>query len=85
MEKFSNCVNKLNNGDYIEKGKIIGYMNTTGAATGSHLHYQINKVGSVLPLYGDVITDPAEFDSVAGADYKTGSVSSSYLGVDCPP
>lgn len=35
-------------GDKIKKGKVIGLMGSTGASTGTHLHYEIHKNNSKL-------------------------------------
>lgn len=37
-------------GTAIQKGQLVGYQGATGAATGSHLHYEVRKKSS--PLYG---------------------------------
>lgn len=42
-------------GDKINKGQIIGYMGSTGASTGSHLHYEVRL--------GNILLDPWQFIS----------------------
>ena len=42
-------------GDKVKKGQIIGYMGSTGASTGPHLHYEVRL--------GNVLLDPWQFIS----------------------
>ncbi len=41
----------VDNGDYVHKGDLIGYVGTTGSSTGNHLHYEV--------YYEDNLIDPA--------------------------
>ncbi len=41
--QLSKC--KSNEGEEIKKGDIIGYVGSTGASTGPHLHYEVMKNG----------------------------------------
>lgn len=34
---------KVKNGDYVEKGQVLGYMSDSGSAYGSHLHFEVWK------------------------------------------
>ena len=38
-------------GDRVERGDVIGHVDSTGLSTGDHLHYQINGpgVGAIDP------------------------------------
>lgn len=46
----------VNPGDKIKKGQLIGYMGSTGAATGNHLHYEVRLGNSLLDPLRFVIT-----------------------------
>ncbi len=43
-------------GEKVEKGRIVGYMGSTGATTGVHVHYEIRL--------GDNLLDPLKFVSI---------------------
>ena len=43
-------------GEKVKKGQIIGYMGSTGASTGSHVHYEVRL--------GNSLKDPWDFLSI---------------------
>jgi len=44
LSKFARSVKK---GSYVKQGQIVGYVGSTGLATGPHLHYEFHVNGSV--------------------------------------
>ncbi|MCR9143273.1 MAG: M23 family metallopeptidase [bacterium] len=44
----------VNEGDYVSRGQVIGYLGRTGRATGNHVHYEVQ-------FGADVATDPMEY------------------------
>ena len=46
-------------GQTVKRGDVIGYVGSTGRATGAHLHYEILANGKLLnPL--QLLTQPAD-------------------------
>ena len=45
-------------GDRLEQGRVIGYVGSTGRATGPHLHFEIDRNGNHV--------DPLAFESPGG-------------------
>ncbi len=47
MSKFA-----IKQGDYVQRGQVIGYVGNTGKSVGPHLHYEVHKNGEkVNPVY----------------------------------
>lgn len=55
---LSNYARGLKVGQRVSQGQVIGYVGSTGLATGPHLHYEIHLNGNPI--------DPLKLDNVAG-------------------
>ena len=54
----------IKEGVTVEQGQVIGYVGSTGLATGNHLHYEVEEGGTVLdPMEFQVEPDPPVADS----------------------
>ncbi len=55
---------KVNNGQTIKRGEVIGWVGSTGKSTGPHCHYEVhkngNKIDPIYFFYNDL--SPAQFD-----------------------
>jgi murein DD-endopeptidase MepM/ murein hydrolase activator NlpD len=55
---------KVNNGQTIKRGEVIGWVGSTGKSTGPHCHYEVHKNGDKIDpiyfFYNDLT--PAQFD-----------------------
>ena len=55
---------KVNNGQAIKRGEVIGWVGSTGKSTGPHCHYEVHKNGAKIDpiyfFYNDLT--PAQFD-----------------------
>lgn len=62
---------KVKTGDWVKRGQLIGYLGSTGASTGPHLHWDIfntKELGWTFYVYGwslakvkSVFTDPKKY------------------------
>lgn len=48
----------VNQGDHVKKGQLIGYMGSTGASTGSHLHFELHSEDAPINMKGTRTIDP---------------------------
>ncbi len=82
LESYSVCVDSLSDGDWVERGELIGYMGWTGdvqppGPSGSHLHYAIKD------LSGLNFISLESFNQLVPT-YSIGDlVIPSYTGVNC--
>ena len=57
---------KVNNGQTVKRGEVIGWVGSTGKSTGPHCHYEVNKYGDKIDpiyfFYNDL--SPAQFDQL---------------------
>lgn len=55
---------KVNNGQSVKRGEVIGWVGSTGKSTGPHCHYEVHKYGDKIDpiyfFYNDL--SPAQFD-----------------------
>lgn len=56
---------KVEKGDQVERGEVIGLLGNSGRSTGPHLHYEVRK--------NDVALNPINFyfDDISGKQYET--------------
>ena len=57
---------KVNNGQSVKRGEVIGWVGSTGKSTGPHCHYEVHKYGDKIDpiyfFYNDL--SPAQFDQL---------------------
>ncbi len=57
---------KVNNGQTVKRGEVIGWVGSTGKSTGPHCHYEVHKNGDKIDpiyfFYNDL--SPAQFDQL---------------------
>lgn len=71
---FQSLAKGVKVGAKVTQGQVVGYVGSTGLATGPHLHYEIHKFGSLVNPFkieippGDpvVAEDRAEFEKTVG-------------------
>jgi len=75
-----NAQTKLNVGDKVSKGDLIGYTGTTGSSTGIHLHFQMGPVNDYTNfsnplrlLYGMKMTK-SDIESHFGIVFQSGAM-----------
>ncbi len=50
---YAHCYSTIvTEGQYVEKGDVIGYVGTTGWSTGNHLHFEVRKNGVAQDPFG---------------------------------
>jgi len=55
---------KVNKGDFVKKGDVIGYLGNTGLSTGPHLHYEVKYIKNVLNPIDFLHFDVKHFESL---------------------
>ncbi len=57
---------KVNSGQTVKRGEVIGWVGSTGKSTGPHCHYEVHKYGDKIDpiyfFYNDL--SPAQFDQL---------------------
>ena len=49
----------LSEGNAVERGQVIGYVGSTGLATGPHLHFELYKDGEFVNPFGESVVETA--------------------------
>ena len=71
---------KVNTGDNVNKGTIIGLEGSTGHSTGPHVHYQIDPPSNVAAVKSGPHLDPATYSISGLGKFGLGSMKAKYGG-----
>ena len=72
---LSSFARGLRKGQSIEQGQIIGFVGSTGWATGPHLHYEFRVSGAPRDPLGVKVAQPVPLDRTAMTEFKRTQLS----------